>query len=58
MTQSVKHVTLHIGSGHGLTVGGLEPCVLLWICSLALSLPLPCSLALSLSLSLSLSQNV
>ena len=50
MAQSVKYLTLDLGSGNDLTVCGFEPCVglsltvlsLLEIHSLPLSLPLPC----------------
>ena len=49
MVQSVKHLTLGVGSGHDLMVPGMEPRVGLctdstepaWILSLPLSLPLP-----------------
>ena len=58
VAHSVKHRTLDLGSGHDLTVRGIEPQVALcadtagsaWdSLSLLLSLPLPCSLGLSLS---------
>ena len=58
MAQSVKHLTLDLGSGHDLTVGEFEPRVGLWADSAEPawdSLPLPLSLpppATSLSLSL------
>ena len=60
MAQSVKRLILAFGSGHGLTVHGIElplgsalrAWVLLGILS-PLSLPLPCSFSLFLSLCLS-----
>ena len=55
--QLVKHPSLDFGSGHDLTVRGIEPCVSLCAClefslSLPLCLPFPllvhmCSLSLS-----------
>ena len=58
MTQSVKHPTLDFGSGHDLTVCGIEPRIGLctdsvepaWNLSLALSLSLPWLLSFSFSL--------
>ena len=58
MTQSVKCLTLHLGSGPDVTVYEIEPCVGLcadsekpaWD-SLSPSLPLPCSSAHTHSLS-------
>ena len=62
MVQSVKHLTLDLGSGHDLTIREVEPrlglCAntvltagnLLGVLSLPLSLPLPCLHTVSLSL--------
>ena len=55
VSQSVKHPTLDFCSGHGLTVGEIEPHIgllstawsLLGILSLPFSLPLPCSHSLN-----------
>ena len=56
MVQSVKHLTLDLGSGHDLTVGKFKPRIGLcadgtkpaWD-SVSPSLPLPCLCSLSLS---------
>ena len=62
VSQSVKRFTLDNGSGHDLTVGGMELCIRLWadikkpawdICS-PFFLPLPHSSAGTLMLSLSI----
>ena len=66
MAQSVKHLTLDLGSGHDLMVCGIKPHVGLCtdgsepvaILSLPLSLFAPSWLPLSLSLSLSLSLKI
>ena len=56
VAQLVMRPTLDFGSGHDLTVHGIEPCIglhansLLRILSLLLSLPLPLSRAIALSL--------
>ena len=62
VAQSVKHLTLDLGSGHDLTVHEFEPCVQLFADSaepaknsLSPSLPLPCSHVWAFSLSLPLS---
>ena len=59
MAQSIKQLTFGFGSGHGLTVGEIQPWSgsaltvwsLLGIFSLPLSLPLPglCSLSLKIN---------
>ena len=53
MAQSVERLTLAFGSGHDLTVRGIEPHV--WLCTDGTG-PAWDSLSLSLSVSLSLSQ--
>ena len=66
MAQSVKHPTLDLGSGHDLTVHGIEPRVelcadsmdLAWdSLSASLSLPLPYSPTLCVYIYISVSQN-
>ena len=62
---SVEHPTLDMGSGHDLTVHGIELHIrsaltvqtLMGIFSLPLSLPLPHSHSITLSVSVSLSQH-